>query len=324
MLSIVKKINPTNKDAEMKKFLFDPLYNPQFEYAYEFTPQELHKFGGISDDLLLQAKSIIDSVIKKFGSEKEFLEVVEGPVMTREEVEAQLKAYLQANGVDQKVKVTFTRNTVSRTTMREDEMIIRLPIDYRKNTFTGTLHHEIGTHYFRTLNEREAPWYKKRDEFHMLPKTQTEEGLAIVNQFIDFDQPYLWMSGLYYYGTWCAREMSFAQLNKALTPYIENAERRWKLCLKIKRGLKDTSLPGGFSREQRYLEGVFEVIDFVTHHEYNPELLYAGKIAVADALKARKISEARKYLLPQFLQNMSREEYKKGIARIKKYNFIHT
>ncbi|MEO8581606.1 MAG: tyrosine/phenylalanine carboxypeptidase domain-containing protein [Patescibacteria group bacterium] len=319
--SIITKINPVNKEEEKKKFLFDQQYNPQFKYDHEFTVQEYEKFGQISDQYLKQAKSIIDSVIKKYGSERKFLEEVEGPIITREEVESILHEYIKENKIEQHFKVTFTRNVVSRTAMDQDEMKIRLPIEYRKHAFQGILNHEIGTHYFRTLNDRLAPWHDKRGEFGMRPKTQTEEGLALIHQFISAEEPYLWITGLYYYGTWCAHTMSFAELNKELMPYIEDPERRWKLCLKIKRGMKDTSLPGGFSREQRYLSGVFEVLHYLEEHEYNPEQLYAGKIAVADVDRARKLTPDRKYLLPEFLQKMSPEEYKKGIQRIKKFNF---
>lgn len=321
MISIVKKINPINKEEEKKKFLFDPLYNPQFEYEYEFTTQELNKFGDLSDKYLTQAKSILDAVIKKYGSETKFLDEVEGPMITREEVETKISEYLKENKLENQLKVVFTRNMVSRTSINEDEMKIRLPIEYRKNTFDGILNHEIGTHYFRTLNDRQAPWYDKRAEYDMKPKTKTEEGLALIQQYITFENPYLWVTGLYYYGSWCAKTMSFAELNKALTPYVDSAERRWKLCLRIKRGLKDTSMPGGFSRNQHYLNGVFDVLQYLEKHDYNPEELYAGKIAVADAERARKMTPDRKYLLPAFLQKMSREEYKKGIQRIKKLNF---
>lgn len=321
MLSIITKINPVNKEVERQKFLFDQLYNPQFEYAYEFTTQELNKFGEVSNEFLVQAKNIIDTVIKKYGSEDAFLDQVEGPVMDKEEVETVLFNYLKENNIDNQLKVVFTRNMVSRTAIDQDEMRIRLPIDYRKNSFIGVLHHEIGTHYFRTLNDRLAPWHDKRTEFHMRPKTQTEEGLALIHQFVDFPEPYLWITGLYYFATWCAQTMSFSELNKELSKYVDDADRRWKLCLRIKRGLKDTSLPGGFSRNQRYLSGVFDIIHYLENHEYNPEELYAGKIAVADAEKARKLSGDREYLLPVFLKKRDASEYKKGIQRIKKFNF---
>jgi hypothetical protein len=324
MTSIVRKINPINKEEEKKKFLFDPLYNPQFEYEYEFTTEEWNKFGEMSDKYLSQAKHILDSVIKKYGNETHFLEEVEGPPLSREEVETMINSYLKENKIENQLKVIFTRNMVSRTAIHEDEMRIRLPIEYRKNTFMGILHHEIGTHYFRTLNDRLAPWHQDRKSFGLKPKTKTEEGLALIHQYIELKEPYLWISAAYYFASWCANTMSFSKLNETLKPYIDDAERRWKLCLRIKRGLKDTSLPGGFSRNQHYLSGVFDVLEYLEKHDYNPEELYAGKIATVDAAKARKLTPNRKYLLPVFLQKMTREEYKKGILRIRKFNFPGT
>lgn len=323
-MTIISKINPANKEEEKKKFLFDPLYNPQFEYEYEFSQEEYERFGAITDQFLDVSKHILDSVIKKYGSEDNFLEEAEGEIITKDEVESIIAQYLKENEIESVLKVNFTRNAVSRTSIDQDNLYIRLPIDYRKKTFIGVLHHEIGTHYFRTLNERRSPWYEKRAEFHMRPKTQSEEGLAMLNQMIVHPDPYFWLTALYYYASWIGNQASFADLNKELQKYVEDPERRWKVCLRIKRGIKDTSLPGAFSRNQQYLVGVIKVLHYLEQHEYNPEPLYAGKIDVQDVERARDLSPGRDYLLPKFIKDMPREEYKKGIQRIKKLNFPNT
>ena len=43
------------------------------------------------------------------------------------------------------------------------------------------MHHEIGTHYLRRLNERKQPWFKQRQQFEMVNFLETEEGLACIN-----------------------------------------------------------------------------------------------------------------------------------------------
>jgi len=56
-----------------------------------------------------------------------------------------------------------------------------LPIDYSESRIWGVMHHEIGTHYLRKLNERDQVWYKKRAEYEMTPFLETEEGFACIN-----------------------------------------------------------------------------------------------------------------------------------------------
>ena len=71
--SIISKINPINKEEERLKFLFDSQYNPQFEYVEKIRPDEYSYYGHISDRYVDIAKSIMDAVVKKYGSEEEFI-----------------------------------------------------------------------------------------------------------------------------------------------------------------------------------------------------------------------------------------------------------
>ena len=62
---------------------------------------------------------------------------------------------------------------------------IKLPIQYREKYLSGTLHHEIGTHLIRTLNNRKQRYHKIRTPPSMREMLESEEGLACVNQLID-------------------------------------------------------------------------------------------------------------------------------------------
>lgn len=319
-MHIIKKINPINKEEERKKFLFDQSYNPQFEYEHEFTQEQYYQFGQISDRHVDQALSIMDTVMKKFGSEDSYLDEVEGEVMTKEEVEQELLSYIKLNNIDNQFKFQFSRKVVSRTSMDEDLMTIRLPVDYRKKSFLGILHHEIGSHYFRRLNERESPWYKQHKKFGFSDFMETEEGLAVINQMFMLEHPYFWISSVYYVSTWWASQMSFADLNAHLKKYIQDIDRRWKMCLRIKRGLTDTSKPGAFSRNQNYFSGILRVLHYLEEHEYNPKPLYIGKVDIKDVDKAKQLAPDKELRIPAFLEG-DLEEYKKGIMTLKKTNF---
>ena len=52
-----------------------------------------------------------------------------------------------------------------------------------------------------------------------------------------------------------ASKMSFVDLFNDLEKYIDNPRRRLKCVIRVKRGIIDTSEPGGLYKDQVYLEG---------------------------------------------------------------------
>lgn len=57
-----------------------------------------------------------------------------------------------------------------------------------------------------------------------------------------------------------AKERSFVEIFNALEKYIQDPDRRWKYVLRVKRGLNDTSQPGGFYKDQCYLRGAYTIL----------------------------------------------------------------
>lgn len=164
-------------------------------------------------------------------------------------------------------------------------MNIKLPVEYREGRMQGVLDHEIGTHFLRKHNEKNQIWYKKRDKFEMKTCIATEEGLACTNQLVSTVlagkcKPYLYRSALNYYSACMAKNLSFVDLFKDLEQYVDSPSSRWKLTLRVKRGLTDTSQKGGLYKDKVYLEGAVRVlsqrknIDFIA--------LMCGKISLTD------------------------------------------
>ena len=60
--------------------------------------------------------------------------------------------------------------------------------------------------------------------------------------------------------------------------YIVDPERRWNLAVRVKRGLKDTSQPGGLFKDQCYLKGAVEFLK--RRKEINFSNLFAGKLTL--------------------------------------------
>ena len=61
--------------------------------------------------------------------------------------------------------------------------------------------------------------------------------------------PFLFKPALNYYACYKASGMSFVELFNDLEKYVDNPRKRWKYVLRVKRGLGDTSLPGGLYKD---------------------------------------------------------------------------
>ena len=113
----------------------------------------------------------------------------------------------------------------------------------------------------------------------------TEEGLAWINALYNTAlekkfKPFLYKYALYYYSSYLASKMSFVELYNALEKYVDNPKRRWKAVLRVKRGMEDTSQPGGLYKDQVYLEGAWKILKQRKNIDFR--LLYGGKINVED------------------------------------------
>lgn len=318
--SALQRLNPINKMEEKRRFFFDVQYNPQFVYEKPVPQSELNRYGEVSAEYLKIAREILNAVIGKWKTEAAFLEEVEGQPVSKEKFTATVREYLKKYGMDQQVKMTFSANFVSPTSMQGNEMRVRLPISHREKRILGTLDHEIGTHYFRRLNEDKQPWAGKREAFGFSPHLETEEGLAILHAHLSLPTPMLWFSALFYYAVYQASKLSFAELFADLRQYVVDKERRWNMCVRAKRGMTDTSQPGAIAKDQVYLRGTIKVLAWLREHDYDPRPLYWGKISLDDMEKAHRINPGFQPLLPDFLQDL--KQYAKQVKKIEKENFL--
>lgn len=84
----------------------------------------------------------------------------------------------------------------------------------------------------------------------MEPYLKHEEGLAVINQMLPSalkrqSKPYFYMAALHYISAILSSQMSFAQLFYELRYFIQDESKRYRECLRVKRGMRDTSQPGG-------------------------------------------------------------------------------
>lgn len=184
--------------------------------------------------------------------------------------------------------------------------------------------HEIGTHFMRKFNERFQAWHKKRDKFELKSCIQTEEGFACVNQLVrtawEGKHPFLYRSALNYYAAFMASKLSFVELFNDIAKYVDNRVARWRFTLRLKRGLIETSEPGGLYKDQCYLEGA--VMFLQNRHEIDIIGLFTGKISLEDLAKPKiqKVLNKEGIKLPPFMKDM--ERYMAALDIIAKTNHI--
>jgi hypothetical protein len=158
------------------------------------------------------AIKIIKAFLKDYKSEDRYLEL-EGEQLTQEQTEEYYSEYIRELGLEENLTLHFTQNAVAPTSIthgshNRSKINIKVPIEYNESRISGVMHHEIGTHFLRKLNESKQPWSGMRKEYGMRPFVETEEGFACINQQLDNTslgrnhkrlKPYLFRPALYYY-----------------------------------------------------------------------------------------------------------------------------
>ena len=114
--------------------------------------------------------------------------------------------------------------------------------------------------------------------------------------------------------------MSFQELFKDLEKYVDNPKLRYRYVLRVKRGLADTSQPGGLYKDQVYLTGALKLLEL--RNEVDWQMFYSAKLNIED-LKRKQIKKHLKkdgLVLPNFVKDVN--EYISCLDVIAKHNFI--
>lgn len=311
---------PINLQEEKKKFFFDPDYNPQFIFEEPIPDKVLYgKYGQFGGELAEKALFILNAVIQKWGSESAYLDDVEGATLSREEATSIITEYLKACGLENVVTLHFSKNFIPRTHIDGLKMNIRLPIEYRAGGIRGMLHHEIGTHIFRRINDRKQKWFEKREKYNLHDYLESEEGLAAPHYYLEIKEPYLWTYAVQYYACFLATRSSFAEINNVLKKYVDDRERRFKITLRAKRGVSDTSQPGGFTKDQVYLRGIVKMSKWLQVNDFDITKFYIGKVSLEDLDSAWETNPMYQPVLPP-LFTADKVAYKKTMQKILKIN----
>lgn len=184
-------------------------------------------------------------------------------------------------------KIKFDKNSGSTTHVNggKKEITIREGIFFSEDHLKKLLVHEIGTHVLRSENGREQ---KYKIFSSGLPNyLSAEEGLASYNEEQQKVSNPCTIKRLArnVIMTNTASKSSFMEVYKTIKDFFEEDEegdyKTFRMCVRIKRGLRDTSKPGGFLKDHSYFQGLCKIKEYVKQGG-DIKKLYAGKIGIKD------------------------------------------
>ncbi|MFA4814535.1 MAG: tyrosine/phenylalanine carboxypeptidase domain-containing protein [Candidatus Gracilibacteria bacterium] len=340
-IQLLSHLKPSNLKQESEKFLANPSYNPQFEYRkLSFDPHELktrlEKIEGTLDDSplgslfrkkaqehlkkiwLLEARGKEDFTNHSFelyGKPSEHL-----IAKAREKLEGKPKVFLEPTryfsvpeatvefervfreyGLDH-WRVKVNRHMISACSAgKECTLFIREGAQFSEERLRMVIAHEIETHILTAENGKYQIYELFNRGFGDFLETQ--EGLAIWNQeqvsTINNEKNY--RSATLIFVIEFAHKHGFAETYDYCLKLGMAEDRAMQATLKVKRGLRDTSKSGVFTKDGLYFSGYLQVQDFVVNGG-DLKNLYYGKYNLDDLPFIRKIPGLKEpKILPHFL-----------------------
>ncbi|XP_023606801.1 uncharacterized protein KIAA0895 homolog isoform X1 [Myotis lucifugus] len=320
---ILTAIKPTNLEREKLRFFkSDYTYDPQFEYSNPSLPSVLAKHSHASDRFLKQSINIMELTLQKYGSYEKFEQATGGSLLSKSRIWSHVRKYMMKEGCLGEVVVHLTEDLLSRASMTVVNGCPTLTINVstaREHWLEGMLRHEIGTHYFRGINNLQQPWgsWTGRRKHELKPNNPTEEGLASIHSVLFRKDPFLWRAALLYYTVFQASRLSFCQLFQDIGKFVKDPNTRWDYCVRAKRGCTDTAQPGCFSKDQVYLDGILQLLRHRDSIDF-PLLTALGKVSYEDVDRLKGLGVTENMRVPQFL--LDRERYMEHLEKIMEVN----
>ena len=303
-------INPTNV-AEVKKAFFRRKHNPHF--SYRSYPEELDALKSV-----LEVMQFKKSAIEKIYAEKrdflvkeiELKKAIGSKNVTKKAIAMYPKPSAKLIQIAKQL-LTLPISPKDERILRKDALkilkkaVIQLNIEWKvtsrklvtsanvdtarkriemnkgerfgKNYIQRLAIHEIGTHVLRAENGALQPYDIFRSGLGGY--LQTEEGLAAYNEF---EHGFMTNTSLRNYAgrvlaIHFALEHDFKTTFTQLRKYFDK-NIAFKLTVRAKRGLSDTSYKGGYTKDCVYLRGFLEVLTFAKKHSVSE--LYVGKVGI--------------------------------------------
>ena len=315
-------INPTNIEKEKEKVIADPSYDPFFEYDVpegrlkeiirsldniekqdsemgrlleekrieylnkskmllnigreDFQKYDILAYGEPSNELVEKAKQLLE--LESSQDEK--------TITTKKAIEI-LKAEMTHYGFKYNVAQKEMSAAVDVNPARKN-LYLKPHQMFSVRFIQQLIFHEIGTHVLRAENGRYQPF--KIFICGFPDYYPTEEGLAAVNEerFGLLTPGRLKKYAARTVAVDMAKTKSFSEIYHFLRQHMSDS-LAFTITLRVKRGISDTSKPGGWTKDHYYLEGYYRVHNYLKEGGKMKNLYY-GKVGVQHAKELDKIN----------------------------------
>lgn len=323
--SLLFRVRPTNMEESMKLFFAsDYKTAPQFTYTFDddYVAKNFAENSKCCTELLPEAERILKRVQEQYGGPDAFMQgIYGGGQMTAEELQDMAADYLREHNIFHRVNIVV-----------QDEMLCAASVlkpafsdeKYTLNLATtppscrmvqGICDHEIGTHLLRMINDEHQVWHRDRERYKLINPWVTEEGFATLNTYLSMPCKLLYPQAMRYWACCRGAQIGFVELFSELRGHIPDPARRWQLCCRIKRGLKDTSQAGSFCMDQAYFKGAVEILRRLEEVDF--PRLYSGQLALQDLDKVQFLLRLQAIQLPHFMNSAEKlEAYKEHCHKL--------
>ncbi|MBI3032970.1 DUF1704 domain-containing protein [Candidatus Woesearchaeota archaeon] len=359
-------VNPINADEEKKKFFASQNYNPQFTYApyrenlgelktilaniqtdestigtllgyirqlfvleiemleqrgkLAFTEKCLKLWQAPDKKIVGRAKQILQAIPRKRRNDGK-------KVLTTKKVINALQVALLKYGL--RGWTVREKNMIACAAVKvgEKEVLIKKNEKFSQKFLKRLVVHEIGTHVIRAENGEKQPYtlFKRGLPGYLM----TEEGLAVVNEEHHgcLDPFTLKIYAGRVVAIDKALQDSFRNTYNHLRKYF-TPDVAWRLTIRAKRGIADTSQPGGCTKDVVYYQGYLALKKFVAEGG-DINQLYYGKIGIKDIEYVQNINgivhprylPTLRYL--KFFTDSFVEQFNTMVSVIYPFNLLH-
>lgn len=291
-MSLIADLTPLNLVQEKIKFQENQHYNPQFIYGRPFSDKILHLYGLPQEKYLRWAEIYLNKISVLLNQNNS---ATEKPLSQRE-IARQTRALFSQLGLDP--PIIHWQNIMSIAKRRDLTLIFSKNLPINQSLLQSIFAHEVETHLLRSYNQKLQTLPKETSSQYI----RTEEGLATLNsKFIRRKADFSYSCYRYLTCAW-AQKHSFADVFAQLVKTSQfSFEHAWNFTLRSKRGLIDTSKPGGFTKDIVYLEGALLVLDWLVDKDHDPHDLYLGKISLEQVPTYQLHAQREGLIFPNFL-----------------------
>lgn len=307
MLDAVKVTTPLNHQAEKARFFTDRNYNPQFTYAADPATFNLTVWG-------IPKQNYYDHAVRMLHKD-DGQPVLKIPV-TEEYVRQQVELFNTTTKLPTPIETHFSEEYLSRCRISKHHLYFKTPISYSQSTLADLLRHELETHLLRRLNHEQQPW--ANDVFPDESMRKTEEGLANIHTHLLREDKVTRKSYRTYIAIYLSQHHSFSEVFNQLKSFKMTDDLAWQLTVRGKRGLTDTSLPGGLTKDLVYFEGAVSIWQWLQNPSNDPRDLYLGRLGLEQIPHFKNLAKRDHLLYPTFFADLN--QYRQLVATIGEVN----